>query len=141
MARVRAERQAGDGVASVRRDELAVTAGDGAPGGPARATATAWVATPIAVRQASAMPRTGAPPTMGETPTTGAAVARSASRTPATCRIVPTETTGFDGGSSTTSASEIASSTPGPGFATSTPTSGNASAGSEARCRTHHSWK
>ena len=36
------------------------------------ATADALVWTPIAVRHASAMPRTGAPPMMGETPTTGA---------------------------------------------------------------------
>src|SRR5699024_7813502 len=34
------------------------------------ATAVALVSTPIADRQASAMPRTGAPPMMGETPTT-----------------------------------------------------------------------
>ena len=63
----------------------------------------------------SAMPRTWLPPTIGERPTTGALVARSASRSPGTPRIVPTETTGFDGGSSTTSASAIASRTPGPG--------------------------
>ena len=43
------------------------------------------------------MPRTGAPPTIGDTPTTGAGVVRSASRIPGTERIVPIDTTGFDG--------------------------------------------
>ena len=61
------------------------------------------------------MPRTCSPATMGERPTTGAGVARSASRTPGTARIVPTDTTGFDGGRITTSAPSIASSTPGAG--------------------------
>ena len=61
------------------------------------------------------MPRTGAPPITGLMPTTGAAVARSASRTPGIARIVPTETTGFDGGTTTTSASAIAARTPGAG--------------------------
>ena len=67
-----------------------------------------------------------------ETPTTGAAVARSASRTPGTPRIVPTETTGFDGGTSTTSASAIASSTPGPGVASAIPIGTTACAGTLA---------
>ncbi len=48
------------------------------------------------------MPRTWSPATTGESPTTGADVARRASRTPGTPRIVPTETTGFEGGTSTT---------------------------------------
>ena len=62
-----------------------------------------------------AIPRTWVSPTMGERPTTGAAVAVSASRMPGTPRIVPTETTGLDGGRMTRSASAIASSTPGAG--------------------------
>ena len=52
---------------------------------------------------------------IGEMPTTGACVATSASRTRGTPRMVPTETTGLDGGSSTRSASVIASITPGAG--------------------------
>ena len=52
---------------------------------------------------------------MGERPTTRAGVARRASRMPGTPRIVPTDTTGLDGGTMTTSASAIASSTPGAG--------------------------
>ena len=67
------------------------------------------------------MPRTWSSPMIPETPTTGARVATSASRIPGTARIVPTETTGFDGGTSTTSASLIASSTPGAGLASSIP--------------------
>ena len=69
--------------------------------------------TPIAASSCSAIPRTWWPPTMGESPTTGAGVAASASRTPGTPRIVPTETTGLDGGSTTRSAPVIASTTPG----------------------------
>ncbi len=87
------------------------------------------------------MPRTGAPPTMGETATTGAGVRRSASAMPSMRRMVPIETTGLLGGSSTTSASRIASRTPGPGFAVSLPTRTNPYAGSSARYRIHHSWK
>jgi hypothetical protein len=93
----------------------------------------------MAVRQASAMPRTGAPPTIGETPTT--VVSRSASAMPGTCRTVPMLTTGLLGGSTTTSAAPIASSTPGAGVACSAPTATTAEAGSPARWRTHHSWK
>ncbi|CAM5732030.1 hypothetical protein SALBM311S_01588 [Streptomyces alboniger] len=69
------------------------------------------------------MPRTGASPTMGERPTTGTPASAIASRIPGTARMVPTETTGLDGGNSTTSASAIASSTPGAGLACSAPTS------------------
>ena len=101
----------------------------------------ALVSTPIAVRHASAMPRTGAPPITGLMPTTGAAVVRSASRTPGIARIVPTETTGFDGGTTTTSASAIAASTPGAGVAVARFVCTNRAAGSAARCRTHHSSK
>ena len=62
------------------------------------------------------MPCTWSAPMIPETPTTGAAVATRASRMPGTPRIVPTETTGLDGGTSTRSASLIASSTPGAGL-------------------------
>ena len=71
-----------------------------------------------------------------------APVSRSASRMPGTARTVPTLTTGFDGASSTTSASAIASSTPGAGrrLGRRRPDTIDC-AGSSAWCRTHHSWK
>ena len=72
---------------------------------------------------------------------TGALVERTASRIPGTCRIVPTDTTGLDGGKRTTSASCRASITPGPGVAVSTPTRAKPCAGIAARCLIHHSWK
>ena len=50
-------------------------------------------------------------------------------------------TTGLDSGRITTSASAMASDTPGAGLAVSTPTSAIDSAGMAARRRTHHSWK
>ena len=87
------------------------------------------------------MPRTWLPPMMGERPTTGACVATSASRTRGTPRMVPTETTGLDGGSRTRSASVIASITPGAGVDSSSPTTTTASAGTSARSRTQYSWK
>ena len=68
-------------------------------------------------------------------------VANSASRSPGTPRIVPIDTTGFEGASSTASAAAKASATPGAGFAASTPTCTNARGSGSARCRTHHSWK
>ena len=83
----------------------------------------------------------GPAPMIPETPTTGAAVATSASRMPGTPRIVPTETTGLDGGTSTTSASVIASSTPGPGLASSMPIGTTAWAGTAAWWRIQYSWK
>src|ERR1022692_3426676 len=76
----------------------------------------------MAVRQASAMPRTGAPPMIGETPTT--VLALTASAMPGTARMMPMLTTGFDGGSRTKSAASIASSTPGAGFAPAAPAPG-----------------
>src|SRR5205085_2753597 len=78
------------------------------------ATAALDSSTPMARRQASAWPRTGRPPTSGDTPTTGARVPRRASRTPGTPRMMPIDTTGLLGGTRTTSASRMASSTPGP---------------------------
>ena len=78
---------------------------------------------------------------MGERPTTGAVVATIASRTRGTPRIVPTETTGLDGGSTTRSASVIASMTPGAGVASSSPTTTTASAGTSARSLIQYSWK
>ena len=59
---------------------------------------------------------------MGERPTTGTPASAIASRMPGTARIVPTDTTGLDGGKRITSASAIASSTPGAGLACSAPT-------------------
>ena len=87
------------------------------------------------------MPRTWSWPMMPETPTTGAFVAVNASRMPGTPRIVPTETTGFEGGTSTTSASVMASSTPGPGWASSMPIGTTPYAGTAARWRIQYSWK
>ncbi len=55
--------------------------------------------------------------------------------------MVPTETTGLDGGKRMTSASAIASRTPGAGFACSAPTGTTASAATDARSRTQYSWK
>ncbi len=55
--------------------------------------------------------------------------------------MVPIETTGFDGGSSTTSASAMAARTPGAGLAFSAFTGMIACAGTAARSRSHHSWK
>ena len=52
---------------------------------------------------------------------------------------MPTETTGFDGGTITTSASAIASSTPGPGFDSSMPIGTTAWAGTLAWWRIQYS--
>ncbi len=60
---------------------------------------------------------------------------------PGTARIVPTLTTGLDGGSRTMSARPMASSTPGAGAASSAPAKTNPAAGTSACSRTHHSWK
>lgn len=78
---------------------------------------------------------------MGDRPTTGTPASAIASRMPGTARIVPTETTGLDGGKRMTSASPIASRTPGAGLAPSAPTGSTAYAGTEARSRTQYSWK
>ena len=69
----------------------------------------------------SAIPASGAPPTIGETPTTGPRRAATASRTPGSARIGAIETTGFDGQINRTSASAIASRIPGAGLACSIP--------------------
>ena len=87
------------------------------------------------------MPRTWSSPMIPETPTTGALVETSASRTPGTPRMVPTETTGLDGGTSTRSVSVIASRTPGPGLASSRPIGTTPWAGTAAWWRTQYSWK
>ena len=55
--------------------------------------------------------------------------------------MMPIDTTGLLGGSSTTSARRIASSTPGAAVARSSPATTNRRAGTVAWCRTHHSWK
>src|SRR5438046_7497106 len=90
---------------------------------------------------APAGPLTGAPPTIGLTPTTRALVPASASATPGTARIGPTDVTGFDGQIITTSASRIASSTPGAGRARSAPTYATARTEGCALWRTKYSWK
>ena len=59
------------------------------------------------------VPAHRAPADQRRDPDDGRAVPRRASRTPGTPRMIPIETTGLLGGSSTTSASRIASSTPG----------------------------
>ncbi len=58
-----------------------------------------------------------------------------------TSTIVWMLTTGFDGATSTTSASAIAASAAGHAVACSRPTEANECAGRDARWRTHHSWK
>ena len=70
------------------------------------------------------MPRTAAPAMIGETPTMGARPAgddepalSTASCMPGMLRIVPIDTTGFDGATSTTSAAANAASAPGEGRA------------------------
>ena len=79
------------------------------------------------------MPRTTLPPMIGETPTTGAGACGGASRMPGTDTIVPIETTGFDGATSTRSAPTMASTTPGAGVARSIFRCRNAMAGNAAR--------
>ena len=69
----------------------------------------------------------------GQRSTTGANAARIASRMPGTARIVPVETTGFDGATRIASAAAIASITPGAGTASSMPRSTNRRGGREAR--------
>jgi hypothetical protein len=66
-------------------------------------------------------PLTAALPMIGLTPTT-VRLARSASTTPGTARMGPTDVTGFDGHTRTASASRMASTTPGAGRARSAPT-------------------
>ena len=61
------------------------------------------------------MPRTTAPPMMGETPTTERPRRAEQPRMPGIATTVPIDTTGFDGASTMTSASAMASSTPGAG--------------------------
>src|SRR4051794_8757396 len=78
---------------------------------------------------------------MGDSPTTGAGVVRTASPMPGTDRIAPMLTTGLLGGSSTTSASWIASTTPGAGLAAGAPLRTMSVAATPACSRTHHSWK
>ena len=60
---------------------------------------------------------------------------------PGTSTIVWMLTTGFDGATSTTSASAIAASAAGHAVACSRPTEAKECAGRAARWRTHHSWK
>src|SRR5262245_32493660 len=83
----------------------------------AAATPSGETARPRTRMRAPAGPLTAAPPTIGLMPTTGAAVAESASTIPGTARIGPTDVTGLDGHTTTTSAAPIASTTPGAGRA------------------------
>ena len=69
---------------------------------------------------------------------TGAPVVRSALRMPGIARIAPMLTTGFDGAIITTSASVIASTTPGPAVAFSEPMNAKLCVWTWARYRTHH---
>ena len=90
------------GVGGVDEPAVEQAAGDASrSAGPRRRPSTS---TPMTGSSRSAMPRTGAPPTIGETPTTAPASRGRASRMPGTARIVPIETTGLDGGKRTTSA-------------------------------------
>src|SRR5262249_2938065 len=70
---------------------------------------------------AAAGPLTAAPATIGLTPITRPRVEASASAMPGTATIGPIDVTGFDGHTTTTSASRIASSTPGAGRARAAP--------------------
>jgi hypothetical protein len=85
------------------------------------------------------MPARGRPPTIGEIPTTGRPA--TASLRLSTARIGPIDTTGLDGQITTTSASSIASITPGAGDAVSTPSNRIALTSSRAPRRTQYSWK
>ena len=97
---------------------------------------------PITGRQASAIPRTGAPPMIGDSPTTGARAARSAVRMPGTARMVLIDTTGLDGAIRISSACAIASRHARRRLRRRPRRPGRtSSAGSSARWRTHHSWK
>ena len=87
------------------------------------------------------MPRTGAPPTIGETPTIRAEADPSASRIPGTERMVPIDTTGFDGATRIADADAIASRTPGAGRAAGAPARYTERTGSVAPRPTQYSWK
>ena len=95
------------GVAGV--DQPAVQQAAGRPGAvEGRPTPSAETGTCSTGRQASAIPRTGAPPMIGDSPTTGAPAARSAGRIPGTFRMVLIDTTGLDGAIRISSASPMA---------------------------------
>ena len=85
-------------------------------------------------------PLTALPAMIGEIATTRSRRATSASRTPSTARIGSSETNGFDGASTSTSASWIASSTPGAGRA-GRPSKRTERTRSTARWPTSHCWK
>src|SRR2546425_723231 len=92
------------------------------------ATPSDETGSPRARISAPAGPLTGASPTMGLTPMTGARVACRAATRPGTARMGPIDVTGFDGQTTTTSASAIASTTPGAGVASLAPAYGTSSA-------------
>ena len=68
-------------------------------------------------------------------------MALRASRIPGTATMGPIETIGFEGATSTTSASSIAASTSGVGRDSSMPWSSTPRTGTSARCLIQYSWK
>src|SRR5439155_10584 len=83
---------------------------------------------------------TAAPPTIGLAATTRARAPVSASAMPGTARTGPTDVTGFDGQTTTTSASQIASRTPGAGRAWEAPAYSTSRTWTWAFSRTKYSW-
>src|SRR6266446_46207 len=105
------------------------------------ATPSDETGSPRARISAPAGPLTGASPTMGLTPMTGARVACRAATRPGTARMAPIDVTGFDGQTTTTSASAIASTTPGAGVASPAPAYATSTTARLAFSRTKYSWK
>ena len=95
---------------------------------------------PQAGSSLSAMPLTGAPPTIGVTATTRQGAASTAARIPGTARMGAIDTTGLDGQIRTPLAVARASVTPGAGRASSTPWKRTARTGSRAWRPTQYSW-
>src|SRR5437868_4837509 len=87
----------------------------------ARAIPSGETGNPRARISAPAGPLTAAPPTIGLTPMTGPRVAASASAIAGTAMIGPIDVMGFEGQTTTRSASPIASTTPGADRARSAP--------------------
>src|SRR5204862_2199744 len=110
------------------------------PGAYAVATRTGETASPRARISSLAGPLTAAPPTIGLTPTMRARVAARPSATPGTASTGPTEVTGLDGHTTTTSASRTASRTPGAGRARAAPAYSTSSTWTCAFSRTKYSW-
>src|SRR2546425_8969989 len=83
----------------------------------AAATPTAETVRPRARMSSPAGPLTAAPPTIGLTATTRARAAASASAMPGTASTGPTDVTGVEGPTTTSSASRVGAGTPGAGRA------------------------